>query len=278
MQIDWKTKYLKYKTKYIELKSNQIQTGGFDVTNCVKIIFVRHGESTENIALEKGKSYDPDNIVLTDLGIEQATKTGKYLTKTFGKFDKVFSSPVTRCVQTSNLIMEQIGFPPESIKIDDLLVEIGFHNDNSIGLSKDQKEKFLKKNNKILNLQKQIENISNPFDVLSLNIKLYNEYNKYLKMNPNPYEAKLNCEKFLDKLKNYHDIKQILVVTHGGIISLIQKFICNIDIENRVQFSKKNFDSINELFGNCTILCIYFDPINLTYKLVSPANTYHLIR
>jgi bisphosphoglycerate-dependent phosphoglycerate mutase len=179
MQIDWKTKYFKYKIKYLELKSNQIQTGGFDVdvTDCVRIIFVRHGESIENVAIEKGKSYDPDNIVLTNMGIQQATKTGKYLAKTFGKFDKVFSSPVTRCVQTSNLIMEQISFPPESIKIDDLLVEIGFHNDNSIGLSKDHVKNFLKKNNKLLNLQKQIENTSNPFDKLSLNIKLSDEYN-----------------------------------------------------------------------------------------------------
>ena len=40
-----------------------------------KIIFVRHGESTENKAIKDGKSYDKNNIVITDKGKNQAIKT-----------------------------------------------------------------------------------------------------------------------------------------------------------------------------------------------------------
>ncbi len=40
----------------------------------MKIIFIRHGESVANVANEKEKSYDVDNIHLTQKGIEQAHK------------------------------------------------------------------------------------------------------------------------------------------------------------------------------------------------------------
>lgn len=68
-----------------------------------RIIFVRHGESTENKASTDNKSYDPNNIKLTELGEKQAMITGKYLYKVFGKFDKVYSSPATRCKETANM-------------------------------------------------------------------------------------------------------------------------------------------------------------------------------
>jgi broad specificity phosphatase PhoE len=74
-----------------------------------RIIFVRHGESTENKASTDNKSYDPNNIKLTELGKQQAMITGKYLYKIFGKFDKVYSSPATRCKETANIIMEEIN-------------------------------------------------------------------------------------------------------------------------------------------------------------------------
>ena len=46
-----------------------------------KIIFVRHGQSTENKASIDNKSYDPNTIKLTDEGKKQAMITGKYLYK-----------------------------------------------------------------------------------------------------------------------------------------------------------------------------------------------------
>ena len=254
--IKWKLKYKKYKTKYLELKQKQKQNqmigGKTNKKNCVKIMFVRHGESTQNVAGEKGESYDAKNIVLTDKGIEQAKKTGTYLFKTYGKFDKVYSSPVTRCMQTSNIIMEQIGFEPEFIQLDELLVEIGYYKDKLEGMSKEQIDNSMISNKKISKLEEKIKKTSNPYEKILL----------------------LNKFGYLEKLKNSNACEQILVVTHGGIIGLIQKIVCNIDVENDILFSKKKFDSVKELGGNCTILCLCLT--DNCIKMISPANTYHL--
>lgn len=111
-----------------------------------RIIFVRHGESTENKASTDNKSYDPNNIKLTELGEKQAQITGKYLYKVFGKFDKVYSSPATRCIETANMtlrvnlllrnniIMEEINYK-KKLDIDELLVEVGYNHNNLDGLS-----------------------------------------------------------------------------------------------------------------------------------------------
>jgi bisphosphoglycerate-dependent phosphoglycerate mutase len=83
-----------------------------------KIIFVRHGESTENLANKKGEKYDESKIVLTKDGIKQAKLTGKYLHKTFGKFDKIYCSPVHRCRQTYDIISEEIKSYNKDLIID----------------------------------------------------------------------------------------------------------------------------------------------------------------
>ena len=66
-------KYLKYKTKYLHLKNN-IEGGGKD--EIIKIIFVRHGEATHNIAVNE--IYNPANIILTDKGCE-CIRIGTYI-------------------------------------------------------------------------------------------------------------------------------------------------------------------------------------------------------
>ena len=55
----------------------------------MEIIFVRHGQSTANEAGIQGTSFDPENVILTPLGIKQAKQTGLHL-KIFGKFDTIF--------------------------------------------------------------------------------------------------------------------------------------------------------------------------------------------
>jgi broad specificity phosphatase PhoE len=67
------------------------------MTEKINIIFVRHGQSTQNLALELDQEYDRDNIVLTRLGIKQAEKTGKYINEIYGKIDMIYLSPIKRC-------------------------------------------------------------------------------------------------------------------------------------------------------------------------------------
>ena len=81
-------------------------------------------------------------FILTDKGKKQAKLTGHYLYDIFGKFDQVYSSPATRCVQTGNIINKQIKYKNKLI-IDNLLVEIGFDSNKLDGLSfNEQKEVF----------------------------------------------------------------------------------------------------------------------------------------
>ena len=70
----------------------------------MEIIFVRHGESFQNIS-NLAESDDDDK--LTDNGMRQAEITGKYLNKIYGKFDIIYSSPKNRCISTANIIKKE---------------------------------------------------------------------------------------------------------------------------------------------------------------------------
>ncbi len=71
----------------------------------VEIYLVRHGQSKGNAGLvEEGASFTEINDVrLTDLGIMQAKKAGKYLENV--EFDACYASGLIRTVQTANEIM-----------------------------------------------------------------------------------------------------------------------------------------------------------------------------
>jgi broad specificity phosphatase PhoE len=262
-------KYIKYKTKYLNLKNTQIG-GNKQKSKVIKLIFVRHGESTQNIA--ENESYDSSNIVLTDKGIKEAIKTGKYLKKIFGKFDKVYSSPITRCVQTSNLITEEINYPSSSIITDDLLVEMG-NKSNIEGLSQKEEGDLLDKNKKFTKIQKKAIDTENPFDKAILIKDLHNELNKYFEHDPTIDGVKENCKNFLNKLRESNE-KQILIISHASVIDTFQRIICNIGINIELNISLKKFASHKELNGNCCIMCVKYE--NDKYNLIMPANTYHL--
>lgn len=66
----------------------------------MKIYFVRHGQTTANLT----KVYSGQhNFLLTDLGKEQAASIRPYMESI--PFDKVFSSDLTRVVQTQQLAL-----------------------------------------------------------------------------------------------------------------------------------------------------------------------------
>jgi len=85
-----------------------------------RLVIVRHGQSEQNVALdllednleellaEQKKIKDAD-ICLTDIGLQQAEETGKYLNQT-EPFDICFSSPYKRTVQTAENIVSQLGY------------------------------------------------------------------------------------------------------------------------------------------------------------------------
>lgn len=280
--MNYKDKYIKYKSKYMDSKNslnqNSLNQTGGKKNKMVQIIFVRHGQSTENVASTKGFAYDSNNIILTTEGEEQAIKTGKYLFTTFGKFDHVISSPITRCVQTSNLIIEQINFDVSKIVTDDLIMEIGGQSHPFDGLSKKERDKIKNADTQFCKIEKDMARTTNPYIKYNLEKKIVKHISKNSGIKPNIYNAHDNLLNFMDRLKNIikeNNYEKILVVSHGGILSLMQKIICGVNPEKTIYLSEKKYTSEDELLGNCA--CLYLGLENDKFILVAPANTNHLI-
>jgi broad specificity phosphatase PhoE len=85
-----------------------------------KLVIVRHGQSEQNVALDllednidellaQQKQIRDADIKLTSTGISQAQKTGLYLAN-YKQFDICFSSPYRRTLETSNEIINKLGY------------------------------------------------------------------------------------------------------------------------------------------------------------------------
>jgi broad specificity phosphatase PhoE len=83
------------------------------------IYFVRHGESESNFGLIMSGSGD--NIPLTAKGREQAKQAGQDLKDK--RIELMVCSPLIRTVDTAKIIAEQIGYDPEKIVQNPILVE-----------------------------------------------------------------------------------------------------------------------------------------------------------
>ena len=232
------------------------------------------------MAVDLGNSYDPHNIVLTEKGIHQAKQTGKFLKKVYKKFDYIVSSPIKRCVQTSNYIMNKINYEPTKLIIDDRLIEDGAINDSFNGLSKEERDQIIDSDKKYQKYISKINSTHNPYKKYVLNKKIYKHVCATFNYEPNIYEVEANLRNFLDELKTIittNSYNNILIITHGGVISKLQKIISNINIESEIFISTKPYEKPRELLGNCCCLSVGFNQTDSNYFIVEPANTYHLV-
>lgn len=110
-------KYLKYKTKYQNTKMNL--NGGESNTFVKQYVYIRHGErpslQKDQEIKEKWKNsqrYEENNRdePLTEKGFKDSYETGVKLLDQIdiNNFDYIYSSPWTRCVQTSIQILQAI--------------------------------------------------------------------------------------------------------------------------------------------------------------------------
>lgn len=75
--------------------------------NAATIYYVRHGESTADLARQL--SYRVDGHALTERGVEQARRLAEFLAVAPGPCSPVFSSPLQRAVQTAQIVAERVG-------------------------------------------------------------------------------------------------------------------------------------------------------------------------
>lgn len=76
----------------------------------MKILFVRHGESVDDIEDRYGGAADFD---LTERGKNQVAETAKKIASLDQKFEIVLTSPLKRAVQTAEIISNELDLPVE---------------------------------------------------------------------------------------------------------------------------------------------------------------------
>ena len=88
-----------------------------------KFYFIRHGESEFNVARRYAGTTDTP---LTDLGREQAKKTGQTMRADGIHIDAIISSPLSRALDTAKIVAMEIGYPEDKIIIDKRVIERNF--------------------------------------------------------------------------------------------------------------------------------------------------------
>jgi len=249
----------------------------------MKIFFVRHGITQVNI--DNGAPIHNDHPI-TKHGELQAKETGKYLKK-FGKFDLIISSHRLRTIMTAECIAQELNYKKDIILDPLLSEEIGkLCKDNTECLKSDTLLVAIKNNATKLQLsqydkyQKLIKNTTDPFERFKLAkkerdlIELMNEKTSYEKRIK-------NAKKFLNKLKNMN-YKTVLVVTHGGEISIYQSIITNtfIYMDTKILYTSNNKILCKDIpyYGNynCCILGVLYEKDIKKFTLVIPMNILHL--
>ncbi len=161
----------------------------------MKLIIVRHGETVANTKkILQGK----DGGKLNEKGIKQAQEAGKHLKN--HKIDMVFCSPLDRCVETLNNILEE--YPIESeIFMSNLIEERDFGEYTGTDSSMIN-WKELDEDNKV-NREMGVESWN---------------------------DVKKRVELFMEDLKLEDGEKTVLIVSHAGPIRIMINKITNQEL------------------------------------------------
>ena len=201
----------------------------------MNIYFIRHGEDDEKY--RGGWSELP----LIQVGIDKANKLGKYLKKNMDKYrlEKIISSDLTRTRMTADIINTYLDLP---ISIDERLREN--NNGELAGM---------------LNSE-AIKKYPNCF-FGSLG------YDERFPGGESPHEFYDRVKKsFYELIEENNNVKNLMIVTHAGVISIIYHIVTNVEWTNKEKTLKISKTSISKLIvdesGN-----MKFDYINDTPHL-----------
>lgn len=202
----------------------------------LRIYFVRHGETVWNTKkIFQGKLNSP----LTELGVEQAKKLSIYLKDIH--LDKVYSSPLQRALDTTNLIIKNRDLP---INLIEEFKEINMGE--VAGIPKDDFE----------------NNFPEAY---------FNFWNNPIEYDPSPFKGEnysdllTRVERGLNKLIENNENKTILVVSHGVTLKAIFNIINNKGID---EFSKQ------EVPANTSTTIVEYN--NGKFEIINFSDTTHL--
>lgn len=180
----------------------------------MKLLIVRHGETVAN---SKKILQGKDGGKLNEKGIKQAQEAGKHLKN--HKIDMVFCSPLDRCVETLNNILEECPIDSE-IFMSNLIEERDFGEYTGTDSSMIN-WKELDEDNKV-NREMGVESWN---------------------------DVKKRVELFMEDLKLEDGEKTILIVSHAGPIRVMINKINNKDLDymeievNNGQVLEFNYDT-----------------------------------
>lgn len=192
-----------------------------------KLILVRHGYTSWN---EAKKYQGFSDINLNNQGIEEAKKVAKRLS--YEKIDMIYSSPLKRAFETAEIINENFE---KKIHISQCLKEINFgdwegYTFEEIGKHyPDLIDKWLEK----------------PADMRPPN-------------GENFRDLQVRAMKVLHEIYDLNRGKNVLIVTHGGLISVIVCHILQIGLDELWKFISSNTGiTILEEYDNKLLLTTF---------------------
>ncbi len=182
----------------------------------MNVYLLRHGETAAN---KEGRIQGRIDIPLNDYGIELAEITRDGIQKEGIRFDKIYSSPLIRAVQTATIVRGDRE--PHQIILDDRIMEMAFGKGESLFI-KDIKEK------------PEHANLKNCFSA------------------PSKYIAKDGAESYEEILARAKDFleneikplegtcENVLVVCHGAMIRALLLNVNGWDIDRYWEIHQPN--------------------------------------
>lgn len=182
----------------------------------MNVYLLRHGETAAN---KEGRIQGRIDIPLNDYGIELAEITRDGIQKEGIRFDKIYSSPLIRAVQTATIVRGD--GEPHQIILDDRIMEMAFGKGESLFI-KDIKEK------------PEHANLKNCFSA------------------PSKYIAKDGAESYEEILARAKDFleneikplegtcENVLVVCHGAMIRALLLSVNGWDIDRYWEIHQPN--------------------------------------
>ncbi len=188
-----------------------------------KLLLVRHGLSVGN---KKGIIQGLSNYPLTDEGKDNVLRLVKDNLEYFSGKDKILTSPLVRCRETSDIISSYIK---ADSNIDDLLVE--FSAGILDGLSKVEAQEKYSEYLKIWTSRGDLDLIPNATkgDELQARVLMF-------------------LEQYLNK-ENYNDI----IVSHAGFLRCLINTVLKVARTTPVNLEHNNIHELNDVFANLKV-------------------------
>jgi len=174
-----------------------------------KIFVVRHGEIDFNTEERYAGSVD---VELNEKGLEQARDIAREVSKL--KIDLIISSPLKRCMRMADIICEAVSLP---------VIVMDEFRERGVGVFEELTREEAR--NKYPDLwARNITRIYNDAPTGGETIK----------------EAEDRVFAGLEKIKEKHDGKSILLITHAFVGKLIHKFFNNLTEEQFFEYKLNN--------------------------------------